>query len=148
MDLQTKIFESVEKLDKKGLSNFGQIHARNLLEDGFHESVVLTVQAKKAIEYLKAFALECDYQTRKDLMEQYNSKADIFGANLSLSSSGDRLDYEADPIYYELKTKLKEREDLLKLAFKSSDSIYDAMGAEVMKVPIKTHSKETLKVKL
>jgi len=46
-----------------------------------------------------------------------------------------------------LKEQLKAREELLKMAYKSKDSIYDGEAAEVMRVGIKTVGKETLVIK-
>ncbi|MGV6830343.1 MAG: hypothetical protein ACWA5P_02115 [bacterium] len=81
-------------------------------------------------------------------------KADVFdvidkevvknGVKFSLRNSGDRLDYEKDEVYKELKERLKSREDLLKLAWKSKDEIYDNEGVLVPKVGIKTVGKMSL----
>jgi hypothetical protein len=64
-----------------------------------------------------------------------------------MRNTGDRLDYATDPIYAQIQEQLKEREALLKVAFKSKQPIYDEHGAEVPKVPVKTHGKEALVVK-
>lgn len=69
------------------------------------------------------------------------------GVEFSLRNTGDRLDYEQDPVIAELKKKLKDREDLVKLACKSGDDIYDSEGVRVEKVPVKTHGKQVLSLK-
>ena len=70
-----------------------------------------------------------------------------FGCEFSTMNTGDRKDYSSDPIYADLERQLKERKDLLDLAFKSTQPIYDEHGAEVPKVPIKTFGGEVLKIK-
>ena len=70
-----------------------------------------------------------------------------FGCEFSTMNTGDRKDYSSDPIYADLENQLKQRKELLDLAFKSTQPIYDEHGAEVPKVPIKTFGGEVLKIK-
>lgn len=141
-------FKKLIGLDKRQLGQVGAQHAQELLDAGFHEPVVMMVQARKAQEYLAAMVKQLDYETRENLEQYDNSQADIYGANLSLGSTGDRLDYDKDAEYARLKKALQDRKDLLTLAKMSKDVIYDADGIEVMKLPVKIPSKEVLKVKL
>ncbi len=66
----------------------------------------------------------------------------------SFSSGGVLKDYEKDPVYADLLAQLKQRKELLDLAFKSKDPIYDADGVEVPKVPVKSYRKDSLRIKL
>lgn len=141
-------FKDVEKLDKKGLQQLGAQHGQALLDDGFHDATVLTVQARKAKEYIEAFIKQLDYETRAQITQDPEGWKDIYGCTLSISSTGDRLAYEQDSMYAHLKAKLQERKQLLDLAFKQSEEVYDSLGDQVPKVGIKTPSKETLKVNL
>ena len=50
------------------------------------------------------------------------------------------LDYSTDEVWNDLKNQLKEREELLKVAHKSKEKIYDSEGVEVPKCPIKPSS--------
>jgi hypothetical protein len=77
------------------------------------------------------------------------------GVNFSLSNTGDRQDYEADPVYKDLAKKLKDREALLKQALKSDTELFAAAydpetGEEVAmavpKVPVKTFGKTVIKI--
>lgn len=52
-------------------------------------------------------------------------------------NGGETLNYEDDEVYFTLKSDLKSREELLKLAYKSKDSFFDAYGNEVPKVSSK-----------
>lgn len=69
------------------------------------------------------------------------------GVEFSLRNTGDRLDYDKDPVVADLKKQLKEREELVKLATKSSGEIYDGEGTRVEKVPVKTVGKQVLALK-
>ena len=141
-------FNDLEKLAKADLIKLGAQHAQNLLDEGFTDAVVATVQVKKALEYLKAFMGQLDYETRLALTRDPLGWEDIMGAHLSISSTGDRLGYQMDSNYCKLEKKLKDRKALLDLAYKSEDAIYDSEGVQVEKVKIKSHSKETLMVKI
>jgi len=50
------------------------------------------------------------------------------------------LDYSTDEVWNDLKNQLKEREELLKVAHKSKENIYDSEGVEVPKCPLKPSS--------
>ena len=69
------------------------------------------------------------------------------GVEFSLRNTGDRLDYEKDPVVSELQKKLKDRQELVKLATKSGDEIYDSEGVRVEKVPVKTVGKQVVALK-
>lgn len=59
---------------------------------------------------------------------------EAFGLKGTFKNGYDKPNFEDDPIYKDLKERLKEREELLKVALKSKDSIYDSEGIEVPKV--------------
>lgn len=141
-------FKDVEKLDKLGLQKLGAAHAQMILDDGFQDATVLTVQARKAKEYIEAFLKQLDYETRAQITQDPEGWQDVMGCTLTLSSTGDRLLYEQDSMYAALKGRLQERKRLLDLAHKQSEEIFDNLGDQVPKVAIKTPSKEVLKVLL
>jgi len=95
----------------------------------------------------KAFWDTFSAEVRKSINDTPEKTYKAFGCEFAMRNTGDRLDYAADPIYAQIQEQLKEREALLKLAYKSSAPIYDEHGAEVPKVPVKTHGKETLVIK-
>ena len=127
--------EIVEKAkqDVQNIVDGGEV----TLEDALMDSVRLE-------EYLKTFSKEL----KKHIDEETFGKSyDHKGGNISFRGTGDRLDYEQDEVYSTIKELLKEREELLKLAYKSKDMIFDADGIEVPKVVVKTPSKQTIVIK-
>jgi len=132
------------KLSKEQLQSDGSAKARELMEEGYSDASNLTVQARKVMEYLSAFIKELDSDTRAEVNDQ---DMDVYGAVLSLSSTGDRYDLEADTEYLRIKGELTERAKWLKIASKSKEEVV-LNGAVVEAVPIKSASKEILKIKL
>jgi len=94
-------------------------------------------EAKKAIE-----------RYASDEADKYNEKTfKLNNVEFSKRQGYAQYDFEADVVYHNLKHKLKQREDLLKLAIKSDEPIYDHEGVEVQKVTIKGYTKDSLSVK-
>jgi hypothetical protein len=123
-----------------------QDHANELIESGEHDPLDLLVRARKALAYLETFTKAMDSEARTE-MQKYHNKTIVHGAMLQMSSTGDRLDYDQDPTYLLLKRKLKERADMLKQAANNIDAlVVDDDGCPVPVVPLKSASRETLKV--
>jgi hypothetical protein len=61
-------------------------------------------------------------------------KSSALGVEFTPVNSGETLNYKDDPIWSDIKRELTEREELLKLAYKSKNEIYDSEGVEVTKV--------------
>ena len=76
-------------------------------------------------------ALECDQQEKH---------FECYGMKFSRVEGRSILDYSQDEKYQELKAKVKEREELLKVAAKSKEMIFDSEGVEVPRVPGKPSS--------
>lgn len=133
----------VPSLSKKEVQAKAKEDVQSLLDAGQVDTVSAFVDVARVTEYITVFGKEL----RKSISEAEYGKGYVSkGAKLDFSSTGDRLDYEQDKMYSDLKEKLKAREDLLKLAYKSKDSIYDNEGVEVMKVGIKTFGSEVVKL--
>jgi len=141
-------YNDLAKLDKHDLQKLGAQHAQLILDEGFEDATVLTVKARKALEYITHFLKGLDYETRLQITRDPEGWKDIYGAHLSLSSTGHKLGYQMDQKYIDLEKKLKDRKALLDLAFKSDDAIFDSEGVQVEKIKVKTQSKETLSVKI
>ena len=135
-------------LSKADLQAQGEGKANELMKNGYYDAVTLLVQARKASEYLGAFIKALDSDARREVNEDYNGDANIYGAQLSIGSTGDRLDYEADEEYKRLKTALDERAKWLKIASKDRKNEVVLDGVVVEAVPIKSASRELLKIKL
>jgi len=141
--IKLKDFSNLSKLD---LQVQGEALAKDMIDAGFHDSIVLTVQARKASEFLTSFVKALD-STSRDEVAQYNNEVEIYGAKLSLGSTGDRLDLEKDAEYLRLKNELANRAKWLKIASKDDGEVV-VDGAIVNPVPVKTASKEILKIRL
>jgi len=70
---------------------------------------------------------------------------DLLGCKISISNTGDRIQYDQDPIISELKQAIKKRELDVKTAVKSSGVYFDSDGVQVEKVPVK-YGSEVLKI--
>lgn len=129
-------------MTKKEAVQQGREAATKLVNDGEVDVLDALSNFARLEEVIKSFVGEL----RKNAQvpeKSYNKN----GVTFEMRNTGDRLDYEQDEVYKELKDKLKAREELLKLAYKSKDTIYDSEGVEVPKVGIKTYGKETLIIK-
>lgn len=115
---------------KKEISKHAEEFANDILEEGFIDKVELLSQAIR----LKEAMTVIESKVRSSLPEE---NFEGFGMKGTYTQGGDIPQYEDDPIYKELKQDLKEREDLLKLALKQKEVIFDAYGNEVPKVSTK-----------
>jgi hypothetical protein len=134
----------MKDLSKKELEQNGADAGFYLSESGedtlprfieISRQIILLEAEKKA---LKEFALEEALLHGKDGLT-------LAGAKISVSNSGDRLQYGNDSVIVDLKRQLKDREQDLKIASKSNGTYFDDDGTEVVRVPIKRGS-EILKV--
>jgi hypothetical protein len=81
----------------------------------------------------------------RDEAEKYTAKTFTFGnVEFTRKDGAKKLNYSEDLFYSNLQAKLKAREELLKVAQKST--IYDDEGVEVPKVSI-SYNKDSLMVK-
>lgn len=126
---------------KKEAVEQGKKAGKEILDRG----EVLPTKALSNVVRLKEFinSLESYLRSNVEINETHTEN----GVEFSLRNTGDRLDYEKDEVYAELKEKLKDRENLLKTAYKSKDTIYDGEGVEICKVPVKTVGKQVLSLK-
>jgi len=98
-----------------------------ILESGTVDKTELFVQAIRINE-----ALSIVTESLKNEMPLENFEA--FGIKGTYRNGGDTLNYKEDPIYSDIQKELKEREELLKVAYKASNEIYDESGFLVPKV--------------
>jgi hypothetical protein len=108
-----------------------QINAKKfvseILESGNVDKTELFTQAVRINE-----ALAIVTESLKNEMPLENFEA--FGIKGTYRNGGDTLNYKEDTIYLDIQKELKEREELLKVAYKSSNEIYDESGFLVPKV--------------
>ena len=112
---------------KKEIQLSAKSFVSNLLDAGTTDKMELYAQAVRINEALQIVTDEL-----KNSIPQENFEA--FGVKGTYRSGGESLNYKEDFIYAELEAKLKERAELIKVATKSKDTIYDSEGVEVTKV--------------
>ena len=112
---------------KKEIQLSAKSFVSNLLDSGQTDKMELYAQAVRINEALQIVTDEL-----KNSIPQENFEA--FGIKGTYRSGGESLNYKEDLVYAELETKLKERAELIKVATKSKDTIYDSEGVEVTKV--------------
>ncbi|QHB39140.1 hypothetical protein lillamy92_gp039 [Flavobacterium phage vB_FspS_lillamy9-2] len=112
---------------KKEIQFSAKSFVNNLLDAGQTDKMELYAQAVRINEVLQIVTDEL-----KNSIPQENFEA--FGVKGTYRSGGESLNYKEDLVYAELETKLKERAELIKVATKSKDTIYDSEGVEVTKV--------------
>jgi hypothetical protein len=131
----------VPSIPKKEIVSKAKADVKSMVDSGEVDIAEAVIDATRLSEYLKVFVSEL----RNHVGEKYD-KYECKGVKLSFKGTGDRLDYDQDEVYNKLKERLKEREELLKLAYKSKEMIFDSEGVEVPKVEVKTPSKQTLNI--
>ena len=112
---------------KKEIQLSAKSFVSNLLEAGQTDKMELYAQAMRINEALQIVTDEL-----KNSIPQENFEA--FGIKGTYRAGGESLNYKEDVVYAELEQKLKERAELIKVATKSKDTIYDSEGIEVTKV--------------
>ena len=94
------------------------------------------IKAEK--ETLKTYAMDERALHGSDLLT-------LHGCKISISNTGDRLQYDKDPIISALRIAIKDREKDVKIATKSEGTFFDNDGVEVEAVPVK-YGAEVLKI--
>jgi len=111
------------------------------------------MESQNQLEVLK-FAKKLKYFTEILLKESESEAMQVWDQyksdfpDMNYTQGGVILNYNEDPIYTDLQGRLKERKELLDLAYKQKDIIYDASGVEVPKVKIKGYRKDSINVKI
>ena len=100
---------------------------KEILDAGEIDKIELLAQAKRMGEALEVINAEL-----LKVIPQENFEA--FGLKGTFRSGGETINYKDCEVWSDINRELKEREDLLKLALKSQNEIYDAAGVQVPKV--------------
>ena len=137
---------NTKHLNKFELDSKGKYDARTMADDGLLDVLEMMAKARKAIQYFTAYTKEIESDVRGKLPD--SQTITVLGSEFSLGSTGDRIDYESDPVYAAIKAKLAERTALLKMAKNAKETIYDGDASEVPRLPLKTASREVLKIKV
>ena len=118
----------------------------NLINKLFEEGNQTPVQFYSNIARLKAVIDSADraFRDRLNLTQpdSYN------GVLFTPKNGAESLNYDEDDIYVLLENKLKQRQELLKMASKSDEIIFDSEGCEVPKVSKKFNKSSIVGFKL
>lgn len=110
----------------------------NLLDAGEINKVEVYAQALRLKEALSIIEAEL-----KESLGQENFEA--FGIKATFRNGGETTNYSDDPVYLDLQSKLKAREEVLKTALKIDQPFYDEEGIEIPKVST-TNRKSSLSI--
>lgn len=131
--MSKQLFELMREQDsfpvhfgKRDYISRGKEIVNSLIEDGEIDKIEFWTKVAKMKETINAM----DAQLRESI--QLNEKIVSNGVEFNPVIGGNTINYDQDEIYTQLKKDLKEREELLKMAQKST--IFDAYGNEVPKV--------------
>jgi hypothetical protein len=100
---------------------------KEVLDAGEIDKIELLAQAKRMGEALDVINAELI-----KVIPQENFEA--FGLKGTFRSGGETINFKDCEVWNDINRELKEREELLKLALKSQNEIYDAAGVQVPKV--------------
>jgi hypothetical protein len=113
--------------NKKEIQFSAQTFIKDLLDAGETDKFELLAQAKRMGEALEVINAEL-----LKVLPQENFEA--FGLKGTFRSGGETINFKDCEVWSDINRELKEREELLKLALKSQNEIYDAAGVQVPKV--------------
>ena len=113
---------------KKEAVKTGSSLVKNALENGEVDKMQLFANLARLNEVISSAINEC-----RNSIDVYE-KVSVLGVEFNPTNGGETLNYKDDEIYSDIQRELKEREELLKLAYKSKGEIYDEAGVLVPKV--------------
>jgi hypothetical protein len=104
-----------------------------LIEDGYLNALEARIKAKAIVLALTDVITATDDLAQDAHNEHGKKVVEIFGAQSTYKDGAVTPDYEQDLIWLHLKEQVKQREELLKMAFKSKDvQITDTTTGEVV----------------
>lgn len=134
-----KIIATIEGKKKKDIEKLAELYSEKLIDSGEFNQYELFA----FFERLSTFC-EINKNIIKEVLPRDNYSA--FGMEFTPTNGRLMPQYKEDEVYSDLYDRLKEREDLLKIAMKSKGEIYDSEGVLVPKVSEK-YGKDFITVK-
>ena len=134
-EIQTNNFLPTKKEIELNAKKF----ASGLIEAGEidkYEAFTQVVRLSNALEIIKD-------EIKSHLPKE---KHIAFGIEMTPMSGRTMIQFQDDEMWQQLKHKLSQREELLKIALKSDEPIYDSEGVEVPKVSVK-YASDSLAIK-
>jgi hypothetical protein len=124
---------------KEELKLSSKTFAKNLIEAGEIDKVEAFAQAERLTTAISNVRDELKASLPRE-------KQTAYGIEINPVNGGKMLQYHEDELWSELKRKLKEREEVLKISLKQTEPLYDADGCEIPKVSVK-YSADSLTIK-
>lgn len=125
---------------KKEATEAGKNFIKQVLESGEVNKYHLGANLARLSEVLTSALSEFKESVKDD------EKRLELGVEFSTKNGYDKLNYSDDEIWADINRELKEREELLKSAYKSKKEIYDESGVLVPKVS-STFTKSSVNIK-
>lgn len=124
---------------KKEIESSGRLFAKQILSHGEIDKYELFSQAERLATVTANIRDEIKSHLPKE-------KHVAFGIEINPVSGRTMIQFQDDLVWSELKEKMQQREELLKVALKTTETFYDSEGCEVPKVSVK-YSADSLTVK-
>ena len=112
---------------KKECVTTGKELVNSIIENGDIEPKKVWANICRLKEVINS--ADAEFRNRLNIIE----KESVNGVEFSAVQGGETINYKEDEIYSDISAELKEREELLKTAFKSKNEIYDKEGILVPK---------------
>ena len=124
---------------KKEIEVSSKQFAKNLIDSGEVDKLEIFAQAERLTQAITNVRDEIKATLPRE-------KQTAFGIEINPVNGRQMIQYNEDLVWSELKEKLSNREELLKVALKTTETFYDSEGVEVPKVSVK-YSADLLTVK-
>lgn len=125
--------------NKKEIEFSSKQFAKNLIDSGEVDKLEVFAQAERLALAITSVRDEIKASLPRE-------KQTAFGIEINPVNGRQMIQYNEDLVWSELKEKLSNREELLKVALKTTETFYDSEGVEVPKVSVK-YSADSLTVK-
>ena len=125
--------------NKKEIEFSSKKFAKNLIDSGEVDKLEVFAQAERLALAITSVRDEIKASLPRE-------KQTAFGIEINPVNGRQMIQYNEDLVWSELKEKLSNREELLKVALKTTETFYDSEGVEVPKVSVK-YSADSLTVK-
>lgn len=124
---------------KKEIEVSSKQFAKNLIESGEVDKLEMFAQAERITQAITNVRDEIKATLPRE-------KQTAYGIEINPVNGRQMIQYNEDLVWSELKEKLSNREELLKVALKTTETFYDSEGVEVTKVSVK-YSADSLTIK-
>lgn len=127
--LQMRMEEVAVMYDHTFTKKEAILTGKRMVDELFESGEIEPIKVWSNICRLKEVVNSADseFRNRIEIFEKTNQN----GVEFSAVQGGETINYKDDEIYMDIFTELKEREELLKIAYKAKNEIYDQNGVIV-----------------